>query len=186
MDPLSLLVVVGATAFAGWTWWKNQGDEPTDPPPPDFPQFPVDPPSPSPFIPSFNPTPEADPPSGGGGSPSIGSISLGDPPNISLHPAGYNLNLFPNWQAVRAGLRSLGYAMADNNTPPPSVDVKLFQMHYNDQVEAGFPDIVGHLREDGKGGKHTYNAIEMIMGGPDGIDLGDIMRPLNWRIEVGL
>jgi hypothetical protein len=126
----------------------------------------------------------ADESSGGDGNGSggrRGARALGNPPNISGDPQGYNTVLFPSPAPVRLTLKMLGYKVETSSATlvpdnKPNEEVRRFQIEWNkvirglDSGKVKLPDdvtepLLQHLRgvldEDGIPGKNTLNAMEI-------------------------
>lgn len=108
------------------------------------------------------------------------------PPNISGHSAGYNLDLFPNYPTINKFLRFMGYAAPETNDPAPLSSWKAFQRDANESAETGFLNAKGRLKVDGLGGKHSYNMLELVATGLNGMDPLDITRGSQWKTEHDL
>lgn len=180
METATILALLGMAYFAFrdrfTSGGDDQGDELADEPSTD---------TPKPALKTtFRPTaPKPTSPSGigtGGGS------ALGNPPNPSGDPLGYNSALYKSHEDVRRHLSNLSYLppSAVNNTPPPAAVVGKFQRDWNTASEEGFGDATGHLLEDEIPGKFTLRALEIANNGTDGHQVGDdLVRRVNWAMR---
>lgn len=125
--------------------------------------------------------------------------ALGNPPNVSGDPQGYNTQRYPHPGAVRLTMTALGYKVAysaetlvPNNQPHP--EVRRFQREWNkvirglDLGRVKFPEPVddpsklkffrGVLSDDGIPGKNTLNAMEIAVN-------NQLKNKMPWRNLVG-
>lgn len=133
-----------------------------------------------------------------GGSTTTRDRAIGNPPNFSGDPAGYNTELFPGPTPIRVALNTLGYniaytggELAPNGTP--NSEVQRFQSDYNKVVrgidvgKVKLPTSVpqpkrlkvlrGLLVVDGIPGKNSLKALEIALG-------NQVYNKLTWRTLV--
>jgi hypothetical protein len=101
--------------------------------------------------------------------------------------AGYNAELFSDFNKIRRVLYGLGYNVpyaswgVQLQTNPEGSEVKRFQNHYNKASEMEYRDAKGYLKEDGQPGAKTLRALERAAFGTDGEDPSDLVRSIKWK-----
>ena len=81
------------------------------------------------------------------------------PPNLSKEKEGFNASLFNNERSKRKAFSILGYEVSSHNPRAEPSSILSFQKDYN-SCGKDFSEW-GSLKEDGKLGPHTLNALEI-------------------------